>query len=308
MAKKVFDEGAFLSFYGLTEHPFKLTPNTGLYYGLPTHEEALSLLAMALEQGDGFIKVTGEVGTGKTMVLRLFISNLPSKYELVYIPNPILNPGELKISIARELDLNIDDCNNCSLNDDINRKLIELNSKGKQVVLVIDEAQAIPNDTLEALRLLGNLETEQEKLLHIVLFGQPELDEKLSLNIFRQLRQRISFSCKLMPLDFDQTCAYLNYRLRASGYKGSDLFTDGLVKKIYKATNGIPRMINIIASKCLMLAYSEGSYKISNENVKEAIKDTDDVIETSSNTWVTVFLIFLIILMLGIAVFVLFQE
>jgi MSHA biogenesis protein MshM len=308
--KKVFEMESLLEFFGLEQSPYSLTPNIELYYGLPRHEEALSLLDAALKKGDGFIKVTGEVGTGKTMVLRLFIANLTERYELVYIPNPVLTPGELKIAIARELDIDVENCTNLSLSDDINRKLLELNSQDKQVVLVIDEAQSLPNDTLEALRLLGNLETERQKMLHIVLFGQPELDEKLSMNIFRQLRQRITFSCYLSPLDFEQTYAYLNYRMRAAGYKGAELFGRRQAKKIYKYTKGIPRLINVVASKCLMLAYAQSLYKITNEHIKDSILDTKQNVVNVSNSVdkLTVFLIILIIIMLAAACILLIWE
>lgn len=310
MTKSVYNEKGILSFFGLKEVPFNLTPNVALYYGLPTHEEALVLLTSALEKGDGFIKITGEVGTGKTMVLRKFITQLPDNYELVYLPNPILNPGELKISIARELAIDVDNCTNLSLSDDINHRLLEFNSLGKKVVLVIDEAQSIPNDTLEALRLLGNLETEHQKMIHIVLFGQPELDDKLSLAIFRQLRQRITFSCKLAPLDLAQTSAYLNYRLYAAGYRGADLFLKKQAKMIYKYTKGIPRLINVVASKCLMLAYAQESYQITTVQVKLAIADTEQnvMVEHNGQRLVTVILIIAIMAMLALAYVLLFME
>ena len=262
-------------FFGVTEKPFGLTPNTALYYGLPPHEEALQVLQTALVAGEGFIKITGEVGTGKTMVLRLFINRLPDEFEPIYIPNPTLDPLELRLAIARELTIDVEKCSNATLIDDINCRLLELSKAGKKAVLVIDEAQSLGDETLEAVRLLGNLETERAKLLQIILFGQPELDERLNDNRFRQLRQRISFSYALRPLNQDETRAYLNYRMRAAGYKGTDLFTPHIARMIYRSSLGIPRLINILAHKCLVLAYGRGVYALTSHIVKEAIADTD---------------------------------
>jgi type II secretory pathway predicted ATPase ExeA len=206
---------------------------------------------------------------------------------------------------------NLEDVKKCvsAATEMIENGEVEPNRIGKSV-LVIDEAQSLPNDTLEALRLLGNLETERQKMLHIVLFGQPELDEKLSMNIFRQLRQRITFSCYLSPLDFEQTYAYLNYRMRAAGYKGAELFGRRQAKKIYKYTKGIPRLINVVASKCLMLAYAQSLYKITNEHIKDSILDTKQNVVNVSNSVdkLTVFLIILIIIMLAAACILLIWE
>ena len=267
----------YQSFFGLEQQPFGLTPNTSLYYGLPPHEEAMEVLHTALVNGEGFIKVTGEVGTGKTMVLRLFISKLEENYELVYIPNPTLNPLELKQSIAKELQLDVENISNLSLNDLINNRLLDLNKSGKKVVMVVDEAQALSDETLETVRLLGNLETEQDKMLQIVLFGQPELDLKLQQDNFRQLRQRISFSYALRPLNEHETYSYLNYRMKASGFKGVEVFDSKVARDIYVASYGIPRLINVIANKCLMLCYGFGVYAVTRKIVAEAIKDTNEV-------------------------------
>ena len=265
----------YQDFFGLEQQPFSLTPNTSLYYGLPPHEEALEVLNTALLNGEGFIKVTGEVGTGKTMVLRLFMGKLSDNYELVYIPNPILTPAELKLSIAKELQLDVDNVSSLSLNDIINNRLLELNKANKKVVMIVDEAQALSDETLEAIRLLGNLETEQQKMLHIILFGQPELDYKLLQNNFRQLLQRISFSYALRPLNEHETYSYLNYRMKASGFKGIEVFSRKVSQRIYKASHGIPRLINVIANKSLMLCYGYGVYAVSKKIVSEAVSDTN---------------------------------
>ena len=264
----------YQDFFGLEQQPFSLTPNTSLYYGLPPHEEALEVLSTALANGEGFIKVTGEVGTGKTMVLRLFMSRLTENYELVYIPNPVLTPAELKLSIAKELQLAVDNVSNLSLNDIINNRLLEINKSGRKVVMIVDEAQALSDETLEAIRLLGNLETEQDKMLHIILFGQPELDYKLLQNNFSQLMHRISFSYALRPLTEHETYSYLNYRMKASGFKGIEVFSRNVAHRIYKASHGIPRIINVIANKSLMLCYGYGIFTVSKKVVSEAVSDT----------------------------------
>ncbi|MGL4888722.1 MAG: MSHA fimbrial biogenesis protein MshM, partial [Aeromonas veronii] len=210
----------YLTHFGLQEAPFSLTPNTGFYYGLPPHEEALQVLNWALAQGEGFIKVTGEVGTGKTLLCRKLLSELGSEarpVRLAWLPNPHLTPAELRIALALELGLAVRDQSELDLTDRIHRHLISLHQQGSRVVVLIDEAQALPDETLEAIRLFGNLETESSKLLQIVLFGQPELDARLAKPHLRQLRQRIGFSYCLRPLRFDETRAYLEHRLQVSG-------------------------------------------------------------------------------------------
>ncbi|WP_412841221.1 MSHA fimbrial biogenesis protein MshM, partial [Aeromonas dhakensis] len=251
----------YLNHFGLQEAPFGLTPNTGFYYGLPPHEEALQVLNWALAQGEGFIKVTGEVGTGKTLLCRKLLSELGSEerpVRLAWLPNPHLSPAELRIALALELGLPVRDQSELDLTDRIHRHLISLHRQGSRVVVLIDEAQALPDETLEAIRLFGNLETESSKLLQIVLFGQPELDSRLAKPHLRQLRQRIGFSYCLRPLRFDETRAYLEHRLHISGYRGAPLFGGAALRQLWRASRGIPRLINILAQKCLMLAYGQG--------------------------------------------------
>ncbi len=301
----VLDPQKVLSFFGLEQQPFSLTPNTSLYYGLPPHEQALETLHSALCNGEGFIKVTGEVGTGKTMVLRLFMSELGDDYELIYIPNPVLTPDELRVSIARELSIDVENYTNLSLIDDINHRLLALNRAHKHVVLVIDEAQALPDNTLETIRLLGNLETEHTKMLQIVLFGQPELDQRLELKEFRQLKQRFSFSYCLRALDFDETYCYLNYRMRAAGFKGGEFFPKSVAKKLFRATHGVPRLINVLAVKCVMLAYGKGVYLVDNSIVYEAILDSQTSLANSQLNSVDICLISMAVIMLLLTVAVL---
>ncbi|EPU3918814.1 MSHA fimbrial biogenesis protein MshM [Aeromonas hydrophila] len=278
----------YLNHFGLQEAPFGLTPNTGFYYGLPPHEEALQVLNWALAQGEGFIKVTGEVGTGKTLLCRKLLSELGSEerpVRLAWLPNPHLNPAELRIALALELGLAVRDQSELDLTDRIHRHLIALHQQGSRVVVLIDEAQALPDETLEAIRLFGNLETESSKLLQIVLFGQPELDARLAKPHLRQLRQRIGFSYCLRPLRFDETRAYLEHRLQISGYRGAPLFGGRALRQLWRASRGIPRLINILAQKCLMLAYGQGARQIDSRLVRLAVRDTDDARRFVARLW-----------------------
>ncbi|MGL5089618.1 MAG: ExeA family protein [Aeromonas sobria] len=278
----------YLTHFGLQEAPFSLTPNTGFYYGLPPHEEALQVLNWALAQGEGFIKVTGEVGTGKTLLCRKLLSELGSEacpVRLAWLPNPHLTPAELRIALALELGLAVRDQSELDLTDRIHRHLISLHQKGSRVVVLIDEAQALPDETLEAIRLFGNLETESSKLLQIVLFGQPELDARLAKPHLRQLRQRIGFSYCLRPLHFDETRAYLEHRLQVSGYRGAPLFASSAMRRLWRASRGIPRLINVLAQKCLMLAYGQGARQIDSRLVRLAIRDTEDASSIAPWRW-----------------------
>ncbi|MDE8811938.1 MSHA fimbrial biogenesis protein MshM [Aeromonas hydrophila] len=278
----------YLNHFGLQEAPFGLTPNTGFYYGLPPHEEALQVLNWALAQGEGFIKVTGEVGTGKTLLCRKLLSELGSEerpVRLAWLPNPHLNPAELRIALALELGLAVRDQSELDLTDRIHRHLIALHQQGSRVVVLIDEAQALPDETLEAIRLFGNLETESSKLLQIVLFGQPELDARLAKPHLRQLRQRIGFSYCLRPLRFDETRAYLEHRLQISGYRGAPLFGGRALRQLWRASRGIPRLINILAQKCLMLAYGQGARQIDSRLVRLAVRGTDDARRFVPRRW-----------------------
>ena len=267
------------SFFGLKELPFTLTPNTDFYYGLPPHQEAMVVLKVALESGEGFIKVTGEVGTGKTLLLRKIMnSDIVDGYEIAYLPNPYLTPPEMRQALEKELNVSLTASDEISETDAINHRLIELNRSGKKVMVLIDEAQDLPDETLEAIRLFGNLETESTKLVQIVLFGQPELDLRLAQDEFRQLRQRITFSYRLRSLTFDETRSYINYRLKVAGYQGSPLFSDKSMKKLWKGSRGIPRLINVLAHKSLMLAYGRGQYVVKPDAVRLAVNDTEDAV------------------------------
>lgn len=264
--------------FGLQEAPFALTPNTRYFLRAPSHGDALELLLVALSEREGFIKITGEVGTGKTLLCRLLLNELESKAHTAYLPNPHLSPDALYEAVAEELGVDVSQCANThQVLKALNAALIELAMEQKPVVLVIDEAQAMPEDTIEALRLLTNLETESTRLLQVVLFGQPELDALLAKDSLRQLRQRITFHYCLMPLTRDSVAQYLRHRLSQAGYNGPELFSAGALRLMTRATGGIPRLVNILAHKSLLSAWGQGDREISRGHVLRAIRDTESV-------------------------------
>lgn len=266
----------YLYHFGLKELPFTLTPNTSYFFGLPSHKEALQVLTTALKTGEGFIKVTGEVGTGKTLICRKLLNELPDHFRLAYIPNPYLTPYELQKAVANELEIELaPGSGQQEFTQKIHEKLIEINQQNQSVVLIIDEAQALPNESIEALRLFTNLETESKKLLHVVLFGQPELDQKLNLPELRQLKQRITFSYCLSTMNLDQLIQYVQHRMTVAGHRGTPAFSKKCCKRLFEATGGTPRLVNIICHKALLLAYGEGKQTISLQQIKLATADTE---------------------------------
>ncbi|SIP97575.1 ExeA family protein [Aquipseudomonas alcaligenes] len=265
------------AFFGLREKPFALTPNTGFLVQLAPYQACLNLLRVALGEGEGFVKVTGEVGTGKTLLCRALLNTLPvERFQLAYLPNPGMSPADLRQALARELLISgLDELDTQGVLDALHRRLIELAAEGRSTVLLIDEAQALPAATLEALRLLTNLETERAKLLQVVLFGQPELDVTLARDEFRQLRQRITFSYQLRPLDVRDCTRYLSERLAVAGYRGEPLFAPRAIRRLVSGSGGIPRLINILAHKALMVAFGEGCRQVSAGHVRRAQLDTE---------------------------------
>lgn len=265
------------AFFGLREKPFALTPNTGFLVQLAPYQACLNLLRVALAEGEGFIKITGEVGTGKTLLCRALLNELdPSRYQLAWLPNPSLSPLALRQALAHELHVpDVEQLDTHGLLAALHARLIELAGEGRSTVLLIDEAQALPVSALEGLRLLTNLETEQSKLLQVVLFGQPELDQTLARQDLRQLRQRITFSYALRPLDVADATRYLTERLAVAGYRGEPLFERSAVRLLVQGSRGIPRLLNILANKCLMAAFGEGSRCVGVRHVRRALADTE---------------------------------
>lgn len=292
----------YLYHFGLNELPFTLTPNTQYFYGLPTHNDALEVLNVALKTGEGFIKVTGEVGTGKTLICRKLLNELPDDFVTAYIPNPYLSPNELRHAVAAELSVDIDpNTDPQTFTQLIQARLIAISKERKSVVLIIDEAQALPVETIEVLRLFSNLETESSKLIHVVLFAQPELNEKLNLPELRQLKQRIGFSYCLDHMDYDQLFHYVQHRLKIAGYRGVPAFNRRCCKLLYKASAGTPRIVNVLCHKALMLAFGEGKQTVSQRHVKHAIKDTESTFYSGINPWLkgTIWLLLAAILLSG---------
>lgn len=269
--------------FGLRELPFGITPDTSFFFSSPRSQEALNTLLVAVRNGEGFIKITGEVGTGKTLLCRKFMAMLGDDFVTAYIPNPYLEPRTLMLALADELELTLErDVDQHQMLKSITQRLLELARDGKRVVLCLDEAQAIPVESLEALRLLTNLETAKRKLLQIVLFGQPELDHNLALDSIRQLAQRITFHYHLGPLNRDDLDYYIAHRLRVAGFGGARLFSRGAVAKLYEASRGVPRLVNILSHKALMLCYGEGKQSVSRKHVTDAARDT---VTTQRRVW-----------------------
>ena len=262
--------------FGLQEAPFALTPNTRYFLRAPSHGDALELLVVALREREGFIKITGEVGTGKTLLCRLLLNGLEGEAHTAYIPNPNLTPEALYEAVAEELGASAPSgANTHQVLKAINERLIALALDQTPAVLVIDEAQAMPEATIEALRLLTNLETESTRLLQVVLFGQPELDVLLNRDSLRQLKQRITFHYRLDPLDRESVAQYLRHRLSLAGYNGADVFRPGALKVITRASGGIPRLVNVLAHKAMLAAWGRGDRQVERGHVLSAVRDTE---------------------------------
>jgi MSHA biogenesis protein MshM len=270
----------YLEHFQFKEYPFALTPNVDFFVRLTSHQSALNVLLLSLENGEGFIKIIGEVGTGKTLLCRKLLHVLDERgYVTAYIPNPNLETSELYQALARELEISVKVINaNNNLLSFINDKLIELYKENKKVVLIVDESQALSDENLEALRLISNLETPSSKLIQIVLFAQPELDQRLKSKKLRQLTQRISFSYYLKSVPAEELKSYLGCRLKAAGLKNfSEIFSPHAYYLLYKASNGVPRLINLLCHKALLLSYGMGLKKVNGRIMLAAIKDTESV-------------------------------
>ena len=267
----------YTAHFGLAELPFTITPDTSFFFPHSSYQDALNTLLVAVRSGEGFIKVIGEVGTGKTLLCRKLLTLLEEEsFVTAYIPNPYVEPMTLLLAVADELGVGYEPgVNQHQLLKLLTQYLIDSNAAGKQVVLCLDEAQAMPTETLEALRLLSNLETERSKLLQVVLFGQPELNARLDDPAIRQLNQRIGFSCTLGTLNQNDVEYYLAHRLSKAGYRGARLFSRDAVRQLHRASRGIPRVINILAHKAMMATYGEGARYITDKYVKLAILDTE---------------------------------
>ena len=262
-------------YFGLKRPPFKITPDTSLFYEGGKRGDILAALVYAIHRGEGIIKVVGEVGSGKTMLCRMLQIKLPDTVEIVYIANPSVSSEDILFVIAHELSLPVTkDSSKHEVMHLLQDYLLQRHMENKQVVLFVEEAQGMPLDTLEEIRLLSNLETDQNKLLQIVLFGQPELDQNLAQQSIRQLRERITHNFDLEPLTQDEIHTYLNFRMREVGYTGPELINPTVAKKVELHSDGLLRRINIIADKILLSAFAEGTHNLSAKHVTAAVNDS----------------------------------
>ncbi len=262
-------------YFGLKRPPFRITPDTSLFYDGGQRGDILGALVYAIHRGEGIVKVVGEVGSGKTMLCRMLQLKLPDSVEIIYIGNPSVSPDDILFVIANELHFDIGrDASRHEVESMLQQYLLKKHAENRQVVLFIEEAQGMPLETLEEIRLLTNLETDQHKLLQIVLFGQPELDHNLAKNSIRQLRERITHDFQLAPLSSDQIYNYLNFRMREVGYTGPELISDKIARKMATHSEGLLRRINILADKMLLSAFADSTHTITDKHLKDAVKDS----------------------------------
>lgn len=292
------------TFFGFREKPFKLVPNPAYFYLSKSHEEALAHLNYAISQGDGFVEITGEVGTGKTTLCRAFLESLNGTVEAAYIFNPKLGPKQLLRNINEEFGIKSEGDNTKDLIDSLNIFLMQKKASGKRVILLVDEAQNLSRNVLEQLRLLSNLETNRDKLLQIILVGQPELSQILYSHELRQLGQRITLSYQLGSLTFNESKEYIQYRIGIAANKAAIKFDRSAYRQIYKYSKGIPRLINIVCDRALLTAFVLNQFKITANIAKTAIRELANLGRAktyglSTSTWVLVSLSFLSIVFLG---------
>ncbi len=276
----------YLGHFSLREAPFSITPDSSFYYPHEGAQAALNTLLVALRSGEGFIKIVGEVGCGKTVLCRHLLKTLQGDFVTAYIPNPDMGPDDLLMALCLELSITLTaPISRHSVLHALRECLLRHAQEGRAVVVCIDEAQAIPLRTVESLRLLSNLETEKRKLLQLVLLGQPELDAKLALPEIRQLMQRISFAEYLGPMPADHVGVYLAHRLRTAArdaHTDTAVFEPAAAAAIARASAGVPRLINVLAHKCLMLAYGENLHRVNPTHVRLAVADTPGIAPPAS--------------------------
>lgn len=266
----------YLDFYGLREAPFSLTPDPRFLFYSDRHREALELLLFGLRERKGFVQLTGEVGCGKTTLCRALLERLGPEYQTALILNPIMSSGQLLRTILQELGLVVPPrADRVACLETLNRFLLEEVPRGREVVLILDEAQDLGPELLEQVRLLSNLETDREKLLQIVLIGQPELRDLLDSPGLRQLRQRITVRCHLDPLDREESELYLHFRLQVAGANGLPTFSRWAITRLYRYARGIPRLLNAAADLTLLAGYVEGTTELGLRHVRRAIRELE---------------------------------
>jgi type II secretory pathway predicted ATPase ExeA len=265
----------YLEHFGLREAPFRITPHTDFFFEGADRGPTLDALLYAIQHEEGIVKAVGEVGSGKTLLCRVLIERLPKHVETIYLANPSFTRDEILYAVAEELKIEFSRERATIALRALQDRLIASYAQGRRTVILIDEAHAMPEETLEQVRLLSNLETSRHKLLQIVLFGQPELDEVLALPGMRQLKDRITHSFRMRPLSQAEAAHYLSFRMRAAGYRGPDLFAPDAVALIARASGGLSRRINILADKALLAAFSEGAHAVTARQARAAIADSE---------------------------------
>ncbi len=265
----------YLEHFGLKEPPFRMTPHTDFFFQGANRGATLEALIYAITHDEGIVKVSGEVGSGKTMLCRVLMERLPSGVETIFLANPSLSRDEILFAIADELKLDTQDARVSRVLRALQDHLIQLFAAGRRFVVLIDEAHAMPKETLEEIRLLSNLESNRHKLLQIVLFGQPELDAHLDTNDMRQLKERITHSFRLEPLVRDDIENYIDFRMRAAGYRGPNVFSASALRLIAAASEGLTRRINILADKALLAAFASESHAVTDKEVRRAVRDSE---------------------------------
>jgi len=265
----------YLEHFGLSEAPFRITPHTDFFFPGAERGATLDALIYAVLHDEGIVKVSGEVGSGKTMLSRVLMERLPAQVDTIYLASPSLAADEILHAIAHELELSLADARRTVALRELQEHLIGRYAAGRRVVILIDEAHVMPEDTLEQVRLLSNLESKRHKLLQIVLFGQPELDATLAKASLRQLRDRITHAFRMRPLAPAEVSTYLSFRMRAAGYRGPDVFTPRAVSLLARASGGLTRRINILADKSLLSAYTENTHAVTHRHVRAAIADSE---------------------------------
>ncbi|MBW2691625.1 MAG: AAA family ATPase [Deltaproteobacteria bacterium] len=263
----------YTQFYGLNEKPFSLTPDPRFLFLSESHREALAHLLYGIEQGEGFIAITGEVGTGKTTLCRALLQRLGPKTEVAYVFNPIMSGEDLLRAVSIEFGLITEGYSRADLNDQLNQFLLESSREGRRALLIVDESQNLDPATLEEIRLLSNLETSSSKLIQIVLFGQPELDEMLDSRGLRQLRQRITVRWSLSPLNAAETRDYVRHRLKIAAGKECNLFTDKALREIQRRAHGIPRLINVLCDRAMLVGYASGTPTMGPDSINRAARE-----------------------------------
>ncbi len=266
----------YLEHYGLAEPPFRITPHTDFFFAGANRGATLEALLYAITHDEGIVKISGEVGSGKTMLCRVLMERLPETVVIVYLANPSLSREDILFALADELGIEVaDNSRAASVMRALQEKLVTLYAEGKQVVVLIDEAHAMPMETLEEIRLLSNLESNRHKLLQLVLFGQPELNATLARVDMRQLRERITQNFNLEPLVHEDIAQYLDFRMRAAGYHGPSVFAPEAIKRIAKTSEGLTRRINILADKALLASFANGTHQVGAKETEAAIKDSE---------------------------------